>query len=680
MKRIIPILIFFLFSSSIWGEEIRRLVLVELEDRAQIHSLYQMKVTMVDAGQRYVEVLATDEEIKAIKEEGFKVTILKEDYRSEAREKAPGYHDYEALVAEMNQIANDHPNIARLYICGYSVKGRQILGMKITDNPDIEENEPEIRLIGAHHGNELISVEIPLYMLNYLTDNYGSDPTVTDLVNNREIWAVPMMNPDGVESYSRYNANGVDLNRDYGYMWEGWGGSPGPFSQPETRAIRILSQANPFAISLSYHCAATYVNYLWDYTPILTQDNDLIVELSNGYADSSGYTPINGWSWYEVHGSCQDAEYGLEGTLGWTIETPFPSEPGIDEVCEENRGAILYMIKIAAQGVSGIVTDASTGEPLSALVDIVEVGWPIYSDSTLGDYHRVLLPGTYTLKVSANGYQTKTIPNIVVTSGSTTVVDVALNQGGGKYAFKVVTAEIADPYNSYNNHTLTPWALGPPDNQFLSIGVGGKIVLDMGKGSEIKDLPGPDFRVYEAGSTQESFYAYVSNTWNGPWTYLGMGTGTWDFDLSGSGLTQARYVKIVDDGNGNPNESYPGYDLDAIEGNPLPVVNITLIPDTTTVHRGGILGLTITVTNNTPNEQIVQVWADVNLPNGNPCPGNPVLGPRWVTLAPYQTRSRHVTQEVPQNAPLGTYEYCGKVGTYPNIVIDEDCFNFTVTP
>jgi len=109
-------------------------------------------------------------------------------------------------------------------------------------------------------------------------------------------------------------------------------------------------------------------------------------------------------------------------------------------------------------------------------------------------------------------------------------------------------------------------------------------------------------------------------------------------------------------------------------------VSITLTPDQTTVRRGGTLGITITVTNNTGETQTFEAWTEVTLPNGHPWPGNPVIGPRTVTLTPYQTRSRHISHRVPNNAPLGTYKYCGKVGTYPTPVMNEDCFNFTVTP
>jgi len=109
-------------------------------------------------------------------------------------------------------------------------------------------------------------------------------------------------------------------------------------------------------------------------------------------------------------------------------------------------------------------------------------------------------------------------------------------------------------------------------------------------------------------------------------------------------------------------------------------VTIDLVADNDTIPQGGTLGFTITVTNTTFDTQQVQVWTEAYMPNGSPYPGNPVLGPRTVTLKPNQTITRHRNHKIPNNAPLGTYKYCGKVGTYPTPVMDEDCFNFTVTP
>jgi hypothetical protein len=670
-------------AGGAWGgEPVQRVVLIDLPNRDSIQELYRLKLTLTDAGQDFAKALATDEEIAAVRKAGLGVHILLDDYRQElswlSEPDFTGYHNYSEMVAEINQIVADYPAITRLFNYGRSVQGRDLLALKISRNPDAEENEPEFRILGAHHGNETIANEIAIYMAHYLTENYGSNPTVTYLVNHREIWIMPMPNPDGVERGTRGNANGVDLNRDHGYQWDRWGGSPSPISQPENQAMRRLALDNNFAISLAYHSSARYVNYLWDYNPHLTQDNALIVGLSQGYADYSGYQIINGWDWYEVHGSCQDEEYGCYGTLGWTIETPQPAAGGIQGVCDDNDEAILYMLGKAGQGIMGTITDSSTGDPIPAVVDIEQVGWPIYADPVRGDYHRVLLPGTYTVKAWANGYQNRSHSGVVVTSDTAATVNLALSPAAGSsYATRVVTAQVADPRNSYNNYSLTPWCLGAPDDKALSVGVGGEIVLDMG--SEVADGPGMDLRVYEGGFVAEYCDVYASETWNGPWSLLGRGRGSSNYDLAAAGLSSARYVRIVDDDNGDPNEGYPGFDLEAVRSG-VPEGTISAYCDQVSVARGGTLRFSLKVYNNSDVSQTMQMWTEVYLPNGRPYQGNPVIGPTSVTIPAHQGVVRSYSHVIPAAAPLGTYIYRARLGSaYPLPLLDSDYFRFSVT-
>jgi hypothetical protein len=109
-----------------------------------------------------------------------------------------------------------------------------------------------------------------------------------------------------------------------------------------------------------------------------------------------------------------------------------------------------------------------------------------------------------------------------------------------------------------------------------------------------------------------------------------------------------------------------------------PDVSVYLTPDEATVPQGGKLGFDILVRNNTGSSQTFQAWTDVILPNGKPYKGNPVLGPKTVPLQPRKWVIRHITQQVPGNAPLGDYVYTGKIGTWPDSLIDQDQFDFTV--
>jgi len=229
------------------------------------------------------------------------------------------FHSYAQMTALLQNISATYPDITQLYDLGHSVQGRTIWGLKVTDNPTVEEDEPEVRMCGVHHGNEYMGAELCLLLAQYLTDNYGTNDTITDLVDNREIWIIPMVNPDGHEMGTRENVNGVDLNRDYGYMWGGWGGSPGPFSQMETQVMRVNALENAFVLSLSFHTSAAVVNYIWNYKAQRAPDDAVMVALSNQYGSRTGYDVTEGYDWYQTMGtpmiSAMDVEVTLTGQL-----------------------------------------------------------------------------------------------------------------------------------------------------------------------------------------------------------------------------------------------------------------------------------------------------------------------------------------------------------------------------
>jgi hypothetical protein len=97
-----------------------------------------------------------------------------------------------------------------------------------------------------------------------------------------------------------------------------------------------------------------------------------------------------------------------------------------------NRDAMLaYMGRVLTTGVKGIVTDAATGLPLAATVSVQQIGNPIISDTEVGDYHRLLNAGTYTLTFTKNGYNPVTLTNVVVVNGQMTVRDVQMSNPSG---------------------------------------------------------------------------------------------------------------------------------------------------------------------------------------------------------------------------------------------------------
>ncbi|MEO0131342.1 MAG: M14 family zinc carboxypeptidase [candidate division WOR-3 bacterium] len=547
-----------------------RLIKITITAHDEVYRLQdQFGLTVVDAQSEAVYAFANDQMIKRLKDAGYKLEIIYPDYREAYVDLPQVYHSYTQVCSILVALRAQYPAITKLETLGYSAGGRAILAMKVTDNPEQEEPEPEVRLVGAHHGNEKISTEVTLAFLQYLLSNYTFNTQVANLVNNREIWIVPILNPDGHVNNSRYNGAGVDLNRDYGYMWASEGSSPAPFSQPETRAIRAHAELNNITLEYEYHSTASYVNYVWDHHPQDPPDSAYIIMISQEYADSTYGSPttqlqkINGYDWYYVRGSAQDAMFGIWGGIGTTIETQQPStQVRVDSICIANRRALMKMILRAGWGISGVVKDSLTDEPLFAIVKFINPKrWPVYTDRVCGDFHKMVGPGSYTLQVEANGYVPKTFEVVVPETGAV-FVDVKLVPDSTipYYVQKLVWVRRDRPDMSFR--TITMDALGIPDNQFYSLGPSGVIVLEAVP--PIRNFPGPDFTIYEGDLTPEAYSVAVSNDWRGSFFTVGSAQGTQSFDLATVGLDSTRYIRITNTGGGSSSDPYAGFDLDGI--------------------------------------------------------------------------------------------------------------------
>ena len=360
----------------------------------------------------------------------------------------PQYHTYATLTSDLQQIAADHPDITRLVSLGQSQQGRELWMMHVSDNPDAEENEPEFAYISSMHGDEVVGKELMVGLLNLLTDSYGTDPRITNLVNDTDIWIMPSMNPDGTELGQRGNANFADLNRDF----------PDQFvddvnttvgRQPETAAIMNWRAGRSIVLSSNFHGGALVANYPFDsnaagtstFNPTPAPDNATFQSLARTYADnnmpmsvSNGHPAwsdgiTNGADWYAINGGMQDWNYVYYGGFEVLMEVSnqkWPAASTLPGFWDENRESLLAYMERVHEGVRGIVTDADTGLPIAATIQVDANPFVAYTDPDVGDYHRVLMPGTYTLTFTAEGREPLVIPNVTVNAGPATVVDVAM--------------------------------------------------------------------------------------------------------------------------------------------------------------------------------------------------------------------------------------------------------------
>ena len=555
-----------------YSKRATKLIGIPVGCREDVFTLNDLGID-VDRGEGgFVRAIVNDEQIDVLRNAGFQADIIIDDYQRYMDEifNSGFFHTYEQVSAVLETLVTQYPDLCRLDTIGYSVQGRAIWAVRVTDNVSIEEDEAEIRLRANMHGNEHIGTEITLYYLRYLLDNYGLDPRVQALIDKRELWLIPVQNPDGKVLNQRHNANHVDLNRDYGFFWNGWGGSTDPCSQPETGAMIHHFEENNISFEHDYH-SWMYSSYLllypWDYHPADPPDSQYVIAIIQVYADSVSYPHSNGFDNTQLLGTSSDHVIGIGGAFSYASEHPdVPDSAQIDTICVEHRRALLDICERAGWGIEGVVKDSLTDSPLYARVEFIDPDRiAIYTDPTLGDFHKMAEAGTYDLKISVNGYASKVFTDIVVPdTGSISIGDVVLTpEPTFLYAFKPLFCRYAN-HAEDDNKTRPRSALGQEDELFFSLGRNGYAAFDMGQNSPIIDGPGDDFTVTEGDDgIEEGFAVYVSDDWEDSWYHCGSATGTASFDLETAGLTEARYVKIVDDDSeaGGP---YSGYDLDAI--------------------------------------------------------------------------------------------------------------------
>ncbi|HID94255.1 MAG TPA: hypothetical protein EYP60_09200, partial [bacterium (Candidatus Stahlbacteria)] len=144
----------------------------------------------------WIDVVVDEEELNRIRGKGFMTRILLEDVDAYHRKMQGQYHNYQEFVDSLTNIAVQHPEIAKLDTIGISYEGREILCLKISDNVNIDEDEPELLFMGLHHAREWPTLEICLFYADTLARAYGVDSQITEIVDSREIWIVPCVNPD----------------------------------------------------------------------------------------------------------------------------------------------------------------------------------------------------------------------------------------------------------------------------------------------------------------------------------------------------------------------------------------------------------------------------------------------------------------------------------------------------
>lgn len=355
------------------------------------------------------------------------------------------YRTPEQVLSFLNQVHLNYPSITEIEQVSTttSVQGRPIYAIIISRNPGTNEMEPKIRLCGCIHGSEKITMDMLLRFLDYLTGSYGSDTEITSLINSRYIVIIPVINPDGLVAGTRYNANNVDLNRNFSREWvSGTSHGTAAFSEPESRAVRDYSLDKIFHTSISYHSGSILVNMPFDYVALhdsygvangtIPAEYTLVQQIALCYTTAGTFLSnpdlytltymdrgtINGGDWYIANGSLQDWSYLDSGCLDLTIEVADlnpDTESEAIQVYNYNRDSMIAYIKKAGYGVYGQITDGTN--PIAGVTVQVSGGDLITKTDSDGYYHCLLLPGTYDVIFNNSG-SLQTLSSVTVPDSS----------------------------------------------------------------------------------------------------------------------------------------------------------------------------------------------------------------------------------------------------------------------
>jgi hypothetical protein len=361
------------------------------------------------------------------------------------------YPTYDQYVSYMQGFATNHPEICRLDTIGYTVHGRLLLAVKLSDSVNVNRGKPEFFYTSSIHGDETTGYILMLHLIDSLLSSYGTVPRITNLLNNFQIYINPLANPDGtyaggnntVYGAQRANANGIDLNRNFADPAAG----PHPDGnvwQPETKAFMHYDTIHHFVMSANFHGGSEVVNYPWDTWSRFHADDAWMQFTSREYVDTvhqhsvSGYMTdlnngiTNGYAWYTITGGRQDYttyfHYGREVTIEISTIKTLPVSQLIN-YWNYNKRSFLNYIEECAYGINGQVTDTTTGAPLNAKIIIAghdKDNSFEYSNGTSGWYYRPIAQGDWVLTFTCSGYRPKTISGVSVTNHNTTLLNVQM--------------------------------------------------------------------------------------------------------------------------------------------------------------------------------------------------------------------------------------------------------------
>ena len=378
-----------LVAADLPGMQVR----IFVDSRADWLQVKNLHLDEICQGEDYIDVFINKLQLDEINNLGLRTETIHADlkafYKARLDKSADNMGGYPTLLEINNyidSIIGARPDIVSAkQVIGLTIENRIMWAFKISDNPNIDEDEPEVLYTAAIHAREVITPLILMYFIDHLLNNYDSDPDIQNLVDNRELWFIMPLNPDGYyrnevispdgggmwRKNRRDNGDGsygVDLNRNYAYQWglDDIGSSPvtyyddyrgtAPFSEPETQYVRDFIIAHDFVITLYYHSYSNLVLYPWGYNGNPTPDHEIFdaigdsIYVRNGY----GYGPdalyiVNGYSddWGYGEQTLKNKNFAFSIEAGTNEDGFWPPTNRIPALVSENLSPNLFIAEIA---------------------------------------------------------------------------------------------------------------------------------------------------------------------------------------------------------------------------------------------------------------------------------------------------------------------------------------------
>lgn len=489
-----------------------------------------------------IHIVASAMDMASLERQGIPFTVLHQDLvahyqsgldHSISRElglgSMGGYFTFTEVEDRLDEWRTLYPTlITAKESLGQSHQGRDIWAVKISDNPDVDESEPEAIVDALTHAREPMGMMATLYFMDWVMENYPDDWMAKFLVENREMWFVPVHNPDGYAYNEQKQPNGgggwrknrrknsssygVDLNRNWGYKWgyDNIGSSPkqssdtyrGPYamSEPEVQALANFISSRPCKERMSIHCYSGMWLIPWCYDRILTPDDELLRSLATEMAPED-YDIGTAWELlYTVNGGSLDWDYGVEGLITFSPEMVrigeggfWPPTQNIVPIAEDNLPSLQYFFAVSGSFVKMqdyTVTEASgnfngypnAGETLEVVMDMMNMGLvdcatPVSLTATTDATYINVTTGTAQLSAlasrsaesnAASPFVLEILPSAPYNAEFTLDIDIAFDGAVTKASIDIVVGTARRMIVDDLEGDTYWWQLGLPDDTALA--------------------------------------------------------------------------------------------------------------------------------------------------------------------------------------------------------------------